>query len=194
MMSKKRKEMHMLEFTAIDFETANKYANSACSLAAVTKYGEETVQETYRLIHPPFMVFAPENIRIHGITPRQVKKEPKFNALWPLFRPHIENHIIVAHYAVFDTRVLRSLLKTYRLDMPHASYACTVEISRKVWPELPNHKLNTVAEFLGFSFHHHQALDDARACAAIVCEAAKCVGAVSVEDLLQKTGLSLKTL
>lgn len=184
----------MLEFTAIDFETANKYANSACSLAAVTKCGEETVKETYRLIHPPFMVFAPEHIRIHGITPRQVKKEPKFNVLWPLFQPHIENQIIVAHYAVFDTRVLRSLLKTYCLEIPHASYACTVEISRKVWPDLPNHKLNTVAEFLGFSFHHHQALDDARACAVIVCEAAKCVGAVSMEDLMQKLDLSLKTL
>ena len=28
----------MLDFTAIDFETANKYANSACSLAAVTMH------------------------------------------------------------------------------------------------------------------------------------------------------------
>lgn len=184
----------MLDFTAIDFETANKYANSACSLAAVTKYGDTTVDETYRLIKPPFMVFAPENINVHGIHPEEVAHEPHFNDLWPVFRPHIENRIIVAHYAVFDTRVLRSLLKTYNLDKPDVSYACTVEISRKVWPDLPNHKLNTVAESLGFSFHHHQALDDARACAVIVCAAAKAVGAQSVPELLQATGLALKKL
>lgn len=184
----------MLDFTAIDFETANKYANSACSLAAVTKHDDLTIDETYRLIKPPFMVFAPENIQIHGITPAQVKKEPKFDALWPVFQPYIANRIIVAHYAVFDTRVLRSLLKTYHLDTPNTSYACTVEISRKVWPELPNHKLNTVANYLGFSFHHHQALDDARACALIVCEAAKKVGAHSMADLLGATGLQLKKL
>ena len=47
-------------------------------------------------------------------------------------RPRIAGRIIVAHYAVFDTRVLRSLLKTYQLKTPDVSYACTVEISRTV--------------------------------------------------------------
>ena len=86
------------------------------------------------------------------------------------------------------------MLKAYHLDVPPLSYACTVEISRRVWPDLPNHKLDTVAGFLGYSFHHHQALDDARACALIVRKAAKQVGATSMEDLLDTIGLSLKTL
>ena len=46
----------MIEFTAIDFETANKYANSACSVAIVQMQGTICVQETYTLIKPPFMV------------------------------------------------------------------------------------------------------------------------------------------
>lgn len=184
----------MLEFTAIDFETANKYYNSACSLAAVTVRDHKTVQEAYTLIRPPFMTFSPDNIRIHGITPDQVRHKPKFDELWHSIRPHLDGRILVAHYAVFDTKVLRSLIKTYELEPPLARYACTVEISRKVWPDLPNHKLDTVAGFLGFSFHHHQALDDARACAFIVCEAAKKMHASSVEALLDNIGLSLKTL
>lgn len=184
----------MLDFTAIDFETANKYANSACSLAAVTVHGGAVSDEAYTLIQPPFMVFSPDNIRIHGITPEQVRSKAKFDALWPAIRPHLDGRILVAHYAVFDTRVLRSLIKTYGLKPPSASYACTVEISRRVWPDLPNHKLDTVAAYLGFSFHHHQALDDARACAHIVREAAKKTGTSSVEDLLDELGLSLKPL
>ena len=134
------------------------------------------------------------NVRIHGLTPDQVAHKPKFDRLWPSVRLHLEGRILVAHYAVFDTRVLRSLLKTYHLEKPQASYACTVEISRRVWPDLPNHKLDTVADFLGYTFHHHQALDDARACALIVVKAAEAVGASSMEELLEKTGLSLKPL
>ena len=184
----------MLNFTAIDFETANKYANSACSLATVTIHDNTCVDEAYTLIKPPFMVFSPDNVRIHGITPAQVAHTPKFDVLWDDIRPHLEGQILVAHYAVFDTRVLRSLIKTYKLRGITAKYACTVEISRKVWPDLQNHKLDTVAGFLGFSFHHHQALDDARACAVIACKAAEKVGAASMEDLVNKLGLSLKTL
>ena len=72
----------MLDFTAIDFETANKYANSACSLAAVTMNDDRCVKEGYTLIQPPFMRFDPGNIQIHGITPDQVVHKPKFDALW----------------------------------------------------------------------------------------------------------------
>lgn len=125
----------MLDFTAIDFETANKYANSACSLAAVTMHDDICTDEAYTLIKPPFMVFSPDNIRIHGITPEQVEQKPHFDVLWEEIRPRIAGRIIVAHYAVFDTRVLRSLLKTYQLKTPDVSYACTVEISRRWKPK-----------------------------------------------------------
>lgn len=184
----------MLNFTAIDFETANKYANSACSLAAVTMHDTTCVKEGYSLIRPPFLVFDPQNVQIHGITKEMVAKKPKFDALWDRIRTHLEGQILVAHYAVFDTRVLRSLLKTYHLEKPFLQYACSVEISRRVWPDLPNHKLDTVANFLGYTFQHHQALDDARACAYIIVKAAEKTQSATMEELLQKTGLSLKTL
>lgn len=184
----------MLEFTAIDFETANKYANSACSLAAVQMRGTQCIQEQYSLIKPPFMTFDPKHITIHGITPEQVRQEKNFLQLWPLFKPCMEKKILAAHYAVFDTRVLRSTLKTYHLDVPAATYVCTVQIFRKVWPQLPNHKLDTVANMLGYSFHHHHALEDAGACAYILCAAACTVGADSVEELMRILALPIHTL
>ncbi len=142
----------MLEFTAIDFETANRYADSACSLAAVSIAGQSVMHEGYTLIKPPFNRFDEDNIRIHGITPQMVSAKPTFDALWPDIRERLNKRILIAHYAVFDTRVLRSLIKRYNLPGLDASYACTVEISRKVWPDLPNHKLDTVADHLGFTF------------------------------------------
>ena len=65
-------------------------------------------------------------------------------------------------------------------------------LSRKLWKDMENHKLNTVAENLGFDFHHHQALDDARACEYIVRKALEQTGLPSVEALMKKTGQDLK--
>ena len=57
----------MLNFVAIDFETANKYANSACSLAVVTVENGQITKRGYSLIKPPFMQFDEECIAIHEI-------------------------------------------------------------------------------------------------------------------------------
>ena len=111
----------MLEFTAIDFETANRYADSACSLAAVSIAGQAVMHEGYTLIKPPFNRFDEDNIRIHGITPQMVSAKPTFDALWPDIRKRLNKRILIAHYAVFDTRVLRSLIKRYNLPGLNAS-------------------------------------------------------------------------
>ena len=71
----------MLDFTAIDFESANIYYYSASSLAAGSVRDFETVREGYTLIRPPYMSFSPDNIRIHCITPDQVRDKPKYDAL-----------------------------------------------------------------------------------------------------------------
>ena len=43
-----------------------------------------------------------------------------------------------------------------------------LKASRKLQPELPNHRLDTVAETCNFNLtNHHNAIADAEACAAI---------------------------
>ena len=46
---------------------------------------------------------------------------------------------------------------------------CTVKTSRRLFPEMANHRLNTVCEELAIPLeHHHDALEDSRACAKIL--------------------------
>ena len=45
----------MLDFVALDFETANKFKNSACSLAVITVKDGQITKKAYSLIKPPFM-------------------------------------------------------------------------------------------------------------------------------------------
>ena len=184
----------MLDFVAIDFETADKTRNSACSLAAVTVENGVITKQAYSLIKPPYMHFDDECIEIHGIHPQDVMNKPTFDQLWPnIYDKHLRDKIIVAHNAAFDVEVLRETLTHYNLDWPEFRYACTVKISRKVWPNLYNHKLNTVGKFLGITVQHHQALDDARTCAQIAMEAAKLKHSTSMDALMTAVGVPMET-
>ncbi len=182
----------MMDFTAIDFETATERSNSACSVAVVEVRDGKIAQSYSTLIRPPRLEFSPFNIGIHGITPEMVEHERGFAGIWPELRPFLENRIVLAHNAPFDMGVLKSSLLANHIAPPSFLQCCTVRISRKAWPNLPNHKLNTVSEFLHVDFRHHDALEDARACAAIPLAAAKLVGADSVEELAKALRVSIR--
>ena len=182
-----------MKFVAIDFETANRSADSACSVGVVKVEDGKIVEELYRLIQPPRMYFEPMNIQIHGIRPKDVQSEPKFDELWDSeLRAFIKGYPLIAHNAPFDMNVLRALIKTYSLDTDSMRYACTVSGSRKTFDCLMNHKLGTVSEHLGISLNHHQALDDARACAIIMLNIFKTHDCESFDELCVKKGICLK--
>lgn len=182
----------MMDFTAIDFETATDRQNSACSVAVVEVRDGEIARTYSTLIRPPRLAFSPFNIGIHGITPEMVEHERGFAGIWPELRPFLENRIVLAHNAPFDMGVLKSSLLANHIEPPSFLHCCTVRIARKAWPDLPNHKLDTVSEFLHVDFRHHDALEDARACAAIPLAAAKLVGADSVEALAKALRVSIR--
>lgn len=182
-----------MNFVAIDFETANHYANSACSVGLVRVENLKVTETYYGLIKPPQMVFNPMNIQIHGIRPRDVENEPQFDALWETkILPFMRGLPLVAHNASFDMGVLRALISHYDLYQPSIRYACTVTGARKTYNGLQNHRLNTVSEHLGIALNHHQALDDARACAEIMIDIFEKSGCTSFDELCVKKGICLK--
>jgi DNA polymerase-3 subunit epsilon len=157
-----------VEFTAIDFETANASRDSACAIGLVTVKDGVIVDEYYHLIRPKIMYFNPDNIGVHGITEEMVANEPNFEQLWPEIFPRLHNKQVVAHFAKFDINVLRYTLNSYYLPHPNFTYICSWVLAKKAFPHLSGYSLDNVAGYVGFKFQHHQALDDARACAAIV--------------------------
>lgn len=153
----------------MDFETANHLPHSACSLALVMVKDSQIVGEYYSLIKPETDFFW-KNIQIHGIQPADVVTAPKFPTVWQEIEKYYQtNRLIVAHNAGFDTKVLAGCLDYYGLEQPHYLSLCTVRTSRKLYPELTNHRLDTVCKNLQISLdHHHDALEDSRACASIL--------------------------
>lgn len=181
-----------MNFVAIDFETATNNYDSACSVAIVEVEDGNIVDTYYTLIKPPKLQFCSKNISIHGITPDMVKGELEFNEVWENLEKRISNKIVVAHNASFDMKVLRSCLNSFGLSTPNFKYACTVRMARNAWPNLSNHKLNTVGKYLQITFNHHHALDDAKTCAAIPLTIAKQIGAESFLEMARKINVNIK--
>lgn len=180
-----------MDFVAIDFETANYQRNSACSVGIVEVKKNKVANKQSYLIRPPRLYFLPQFTELHGISKDDVKNQPTFAELWPSLKKYLEGKMVVAHNAQFDIGVLQACLYTYQIEYPSFEYLCTLSIARKVWPDLCNHKLNTVANFLGLSLNHHNALDDALVAAKIVSAAAQAAGVYSVSQIVSRYGLSI---
>ena len=158
-----------MNFIAMDFETANHEKHSACSLALVMVRKSKIVGEYYSLIKPETPFFW-RNIQIHGIHPEDVANAPKFPTVWEeISQYYNQNSLIVAHNAPFDNGVLAGCLDYYGLEKQPYLSLCTARSSRKLYPEFPNHRLNTMCEMLDITLeNHHDALEDSRACAEIL--------------------------
>lgn len=157
-----------MNFTAIDFETANGMRNSACAVALVKVINNRVVEEYQSLINQENTWFRPDFIALHGITAEMTASAPSFVELWPILTTFIGDLRLAAHNAAFDICVLKKMLEDNGIKWGLPEYYCSLEIARSTWPDLRAHSLDVVAEYLGIDLDHHNALSDARACAAIL--------------------------
>jgi len=157
-------------YTAVDVETPNRNNDSLCSIGIVhMEYGTPVYKREF-LVQPQehFDYF---NTRIHGITAKMVREAPLFPEVWREISPFFEGGVLAAHNATFDLGVICKMLARYGLPLPQLSYVCTLQKSRRHLPKeaCGSHKLNDLCAGLNIPLeHHHDALDDALACALIL--------------------------
>ncbi len=173
----------------IDFETANSDPKSVCAMGMAFAQNKKLESLASTLVRPPQLKFSNFNKRLHGITESKVKHKPEFDTVWEKLKPAFEGATILAHNASFDFSVLKKVLAYYKIPYPDINYYCTVKMARKVWPDLENHKLNTVSQYLDIKLNHHEASSDARAAALIAIECMKEIGVSSIQELAKKLDL-----
>ena len=186
-----------MQFTAIDFETANSFSGSICAVGLAVVEGDTVLEKKYWLVHPHESCdyFDPFNIGIHGITPSMVRGADTFDSLYRSeILPRIGGNLMAAHNAAFDMSALRHVLDTYGMEYPTARYICTCKAAQKTWADLENHKLNTVSDFLDFRFEHHNALEDALACANVLLAVQREKHACTADALAAALGMRIGSL
>lgn len=156
-------------FTAIDFETATGYPESACAVGIVTVTNGEITDEYYSLIQPPENEYWRSNIQVHGITPDMTESLPGFHAIYPEIKKRLEGKTVVAHNESFDRNVLKRTMRMYGLDYEELllpeRWECTYRIYRTLGYKPA--KLSSCCERLDIELKHHEALSDARGCAML---------------------------
>ncbi len=180
-----------LDFTAIDFETANSSSASACAVGLTRVRDGRVVATAGWLIRPPagHDRFFELNTDIHGIRAEDVVGAPGWSDQLAALTAFIGDDIVVAHNAGFDMSVLRRACEATQDACPPYRYVCSLQVSRKTY-ELPSYRLPFVAAAAGFlDFAHHDATADALACAHIMIDVARRAGAQDVVELAMLLGV-----
>jgi DNA polymerase-3 subunit epsilon len=112
---------------------------------------------------PPFIT------QLTGITNAMVADAPPAAEVMAQARQFVGDVPLVAHNAPFDRGFWQAELARAGCDAPQP-FACTVRLSRRLYPEAPNHQLGTLARFhrLPSAGRAHRALADAQVTAALL--------------------------
>ncbi|TFB94688.1 exonuclease domain-containing protein [Cryobacterium sp. HLT2-28] len=182
-----------VNFTAIDFETANSSGASACSVGLVKVRDGRVVDRVGWFIQPApgHDAFLEWNIKIHGIRPTDVVGAATWTEQLPDLVAFADGDHLVAHNAGFDLGVIKTSSTVAGLTVPDFSYVCSLQVARRTY-QLDSYRLPVAAMAAGFEgFAHHDALADAEACAAIMIHAAGRHDADTLEDLARISGVKI---
>jgi len=102
-------------------------------------------------------------VKLTGINQEMLRFAPKFHEVAKRIVEITEDCIIVAHNAKFDYRILRTEFSRLGYDYQRQSL-CTVELSKKLIPDMPSYSLGKLTKSLGIPLaKRHRAEGDAQA-------------------------------
>lgn len=184
-----------LDFTAIDFETANASRASACAVGLAKVRDGVVVDTASWLIKPPSGLdgFAPRNVAVHGISPEMVTESPTWDRVFPEVMSFIGGDDLLAHNAPFDRSVFRQACSVFDLEGPETIWYDTLPIARRMLT-LGSYSLPFVARALELEdLTHHEALADAVQAARIAIALSRRAGADSLGALTFPAAASRRT-
>jgi len=183
-----------MRFLAYDVETANHDVGSICAIGWVCVEDDAVLESGYSLIDPQAS-FSAYNTKVHGIRRKDVQGAPTFGQYWEsTLAQYMTTSVVLAQNANFDISATEQALRNANIADPGIDYVDTLPIFKQFLPALPNHRLPTCAEWAGFDFHHHHALEDASAIIAIARALCDVRGYGSIAELIVRGLASQNTL
>lgn len=163
----------MNTIAVIDFETTGcvpAQGDRATEIAIVLLERGRVVDRYQSLMRtgariPPFVV------QLTGITQAMADAAPPADVVMAEASRFVGGVPMVAHNAAFDRKFWVAELA--RLDVPAPQpFACTVLLSRRLYPQAPNHKLGSLVDFHGLprTGTAHRALADAEMTAHLLAQ------------------------
>ncbi|HPD60774.1 MAG TPA: 3'-5' exonuclease [Thermodesulfobacteriota bacterium] len=173
--SKNSPRCRTARYIVVDIETSGLFPQRGAriiEIGAVVIEQEKVVEEFTSLINCGVKV--PKHIqKIHGITDEMLKGQPSPAGVFLEFLRLMAAGTLVAHNLKFERHFLRYELSRLGIGFT-GNGICTLKMGKKLFPYLPNYRLETVARYLlgelPAGLRLHRALDDARLTAMVWME------------------------
>jgi len=152
-------------FVVFDVETTGLSAvyDTIIELAAVKMKNGEIIDRFESFANPHHRLSA-TTIDLTGITDDMVQNAPEVGDVLKKFHEWADDSILVAHNASFDMGFLNVGYKKIGLGKAANPVIDTLELGRFLYPELKNHRLNTLCKRFDIELtQHHRAIYDAEA-------------------------------
>ncbi|MDQ0159055.1 PolC-type DNA polymerase III [Alkalibacillus salilacus] len=157
--------LHDATYIVFDVETTGLSAayDKIIELAAVKVHDGEIIDRFERFANP-HQKLSQTTIDLTGITDDMVKDAPEIEEVTRDFYEWCGEDILVAHNASFDIGFINAAYKQVNLPKVTNPVIDTLELARLLYPNLKNHRLNTLCKHLNIDLtQHHRAIYDAEA-------------------------------
>ena len=151
-------------YAIVDIETTGgKFNEEAITEIAIYRFDQDKVIDQFISLVKPDRAIQPFVVRLTGITDKMLKTSPRFFEIAKRIIEITSDCIVVAHNADFDYRILRTEFKRLGYDYKRKTL-CTVQLSKKLMPDLESYKLGKLVRTLGIPIsNRHRAQGDALA-------------------------------
>lgn len=159
----------MQEFAVVDLETTGLFPEKhdrIIEIAIITLNSKGEIIDSYETLVNPNRDLGPTHI--HKISAGMVYEAPKFEDIAGNIIQYLAGKHLVGHNISYDYRFLRHEFKRLNVDIPEPRMSCTLNLSRKVEPDLPCRKLESLCQY--FNIPHedkHSAFSDCYATAML---------------------------
>jgi len=149
-------------YAILDIETTGgKFNEEGITEIAIYKFdGHQIVDQFISLVNPEREI-QPFVVNLTGINSGMLKNAPKFYEVAKRIVEITTDCVLVAHNANFDNRILTTEFRRLGFDFERKTL-CTVELSKKLIPDLKSYKLGKLCRSLGIPISsRHRADGDA---------------------------------
>ncbi len=155
----------------IDFETtgATPAQGARATEVAVVMLEDGRIVDRYQSLMNAGVRIPSFIVQLTGITNEMLGEAPPADQVMREAARFVGSRPLVAHNAGFDRQFWRAELARIGEAADH-DFACTVLLSRRLYPDAPNHKLGTLAQWfdLPVNGRAHRALADAEVTAHLL--------------------------
>ncbi len=157
----------LTQFAIVDIETTGTiHDGKITEIAVIIHDGTKELERFTTLLNPQrkidFYV-----VKLTGITDRMVADAPLFAEHAERIFEMTKDRVFVAHNVSFDYGFLKKEFANLKMEFKRETLD-TIDICRRIIPDLPSHSLGKLCATLGIEMDsHHRALDDTAATATL---------------------------